>query len=213
MRQRACRRRASRSSRRRAATLTETEGTACGLSEEPHVSACNYNQAKAILEWIYGPPLADPTPSPTGKFITFDQSAFNKGVSNGLAAEGVVYVPTECANHPGCRLHIALHGCDQARETVGDAFINESGFAPYADTNWLVILFPQVAGSTVNPHGCWDWWGYSDIDYLDKDAPQIQAIRAMAGASFDAALREPLGMSAYDPFRTSAQHSAQCRQV
>jgi hypothetical protein len=163
------------------AFLTETEGTACGLSKDPYVSDCDYDQARAILEWIYGPPLADPTPSPTGKFITFDQSAFNKGVSNGLAAEGVVYVPTECASHPGCRLHIALHGCDQARETVGDAFIKESGFARYADTNRLVILFPQVAGSTVNPHGCWDWWGYSDIDYLDKDAPQIHAIWDMAG--------------------------------
>ena len=74
----------------------------------------------------------------------------------------------------GCRLHIALHGCDQARETVGDAFIEESGFARYADTNRLVVLFPQIAGSVVNPHGCWDWWGYSDIDYLGKDAPQIK---------------------------------------
>ena len=34
---------------------TETEGTACGLSERPYVSDCNYDQAKAILEWIYGP--------------------------------------------------------------------------------------------------------------------------------------------------------------
>jgi poly(3-hydroxybutyrate) depolymerase len=160
--------------------LTETEGTACGLSNEPYVSDCNYDQAKAILEWIYGSPLAAPTPGPTGKFITFDQSAFNKGVANGLAAEGIIYVPTDCASRPGCRLHIALHGCDQARETVGDAFIKESGFARYADTNRLVILFPQVAGSLVNPHGCWDWWGYSDIDYLGKDAPQIQAIWDMA---------------------------------
>ena len=162
------------------AFLTETEGTACGLSEEPYVSDCEYDQAKAILEWIYGP-LANPSPSPTGKFINFDQSSFSKGRPNGLAPEGVVYVPAECESQPGCRLRIALHGCDQARETVGDAFIKESGFARYADTNRLVILFPQVAGSLVNPHGCWDWWGYSDIDYLGKDAPQIQAIWDMVG--------------------------------
>ena len=37
------------------AFLTETEGTACGLSKEPFVSDCDYDQAKAILEWIYGP--------------------------------------------------------------------------------------------------------------------------------------------------------------
>ncbi|HVQ11306.1 MAG TPA: poly(3-hydroxybutyrate) depolymerase, partial [Methyloceanibacter sp.] len=162
------------------AFLTETEGTACGLSKEPFVSDCDYDQAKAILEWIYGAPLADPLPSPTGKFIIFDQSPFSQGVANGLAAEGVVYVPKDCESNAGCRLHIALHGCEQARETVGDAFIKGSGFAPYADTNRLVILFPQIAGSMVNPNGCWDWWGYSDIDYLGKDAPQIAAIWAMA---------------------------------
>jgi hypothetical protein len=60
-------------------------------------------------------------------------------------------------------------------------FIKESGFARYADTNRLVILFPQIAASVVNPGGCWDWWGYSDIDYLSKDAPQIQAVWDMAG--------------------------------
>ena len=162
------------------AFITETGGTACGLSEQPYVSDCDYDQAKAILEWIYGAPLADPSPSPTGKFITFDQSPFSQGVANGLAAQGVVYVPAACATAPGCRLHIALHGCEQARESVGEAFIKGSGFARYADTNRLVILFPQVAGSVVNPHGCWDWWGYSDIDYLGKDAPQIAAIWAMA---------------------------------
>ena len=33
--------------------------------------------------------------------------------------------------------------------------------------------------SSVNPNGCWDWWGYTDLDYLGKDAPQIKAIWAM----------------------------------
>jgi poly(3-hydroxybutyrate) depolymerase len=162
------------------AFLTETGGTACGLSKEPYVSDCDYDQARAILGWIYGPPLADPSPSPTGKFMVFDQAPFGQGEANGLAKEGVVYVPADCESQPGCRLHIALHGCEQARETVGDAFIKGSGFAGYADTNRLVILFPQVAASLVNPHGCWDWWGYSDIAYLGKDAPQIAAIWAMA---------------------------------
>ena len=161
------------------AFLTEADGTACGLSKEPYVSDCDYDQAKAILEWIYGS-IASPAPSPTGQFVTFDQSAFDKTPPDGLAHEGVVYVPSDCASKSGCRLHIALHGCDQARETVGDVFIKESGFARYADTNRLVILFPQVAGSIINPHGCWDWWGYTDIDYLGKDAPQIEAIWGMA---------------------------------
>jgi hypothetical protein len=158
---------------------TEAEGTACGLFEKPFVSDCDYDQAKAILEWIYGP-LAPPSPVPTGQFLVFDQSAFDKTPPDGLAQEGAVYVPSDCASKSGCRLHIALHGCDQARETVGDAFIKESGFARWADANRLVVLFPQVTGSVVNPHGCFDWWGYTGLDYLGKDAPQIAAIWAMA---------------------------------
>jgi hypothetical protein len=161
------------------AFLTETEGTACGLSKEPFVSDCDYDQAGAILEWIYGP-LVPPPPSPLGKFIVFDQTPFLGGEANGLAPEGVVYVPPACANDKGCRLHIVLHGCKQARESVGEAFIEKSGFARWADTNRLVVLFPQIAGSVINPNGCWDWWGYTGIDYLSKDAPQIAAIWSMA---------------------------------
>ena len=64
-------------------------------------------------------------------------------------------------------------------EKVGDTFIKGAGFAEIADTNRLIVLFPQVKASIVNPQGCWDWWGYTDLDYLSKDAPQIAAIWAM----------------------------------
>ena len=63
---------------------------------------------------------------------------------------------------------------------MGDTFVKGAGFAEVADQNRLVILFPQVkASATINPHGCWDWWGYTGLDYLGKDAPQIKAIWAM----------------------------------
>jgi poly(3-hydroxybutyrate) depolymerase len=62
---------------------------------------------------------------------------------------------------------------------VGDAFIKESGFARWADTNRLIVLFPQVAASPINPQGCWDWWGYTGSQYLTRDAPQIAAVNRM----------------------------------
>jgi poly(3-hydroxybutyrate) depolymerase len=160
------------------AFLTEQGGAACGISEAPFVSDCNYNQAQAILAWIYGP-LSAPSPEPSGRFIVFDQGDFSEP-GDGFADEGVVYVPNACADRPGCRIHIALHGCDQSREEIGDTFIKDSGFAEIADQNRLIVLFPQVKASTVNRHGCWDWWGYTGLDYLGKDAPQIKAIWAMA---------------------------------
>jgi len=153
-------------------------GVACGISDTPYVSNCGYNQAQAILAWIYGP-LADPSAEAKGRFILFDQQPFAEP-GDGFADEGVVYVPQSCSEQPGCRVHIGLHGCEQSREAVGDTFVKGAGFAEVADQNRLVILFPQVkASATINPHGCWDWWGYTGLDYLGKDAPQIKAIWAM----------------------------------
>jgi len=154
--------------------LTEDAGEACALTEEPYVNDCDYDQAEAILEWIYGA-LAAPSAQPMGRFVTFDQSAFSSS-SDGLAAEGVLYVPQACSDSAGCRVHVVLHGCDQARDRGGGTLIEQSGFAEIADTNRLILLFPQVTASTVNPQGCWDWWGYTGLDYLGKDAPQIKAI-------------------------------------
>jgi poly(3-hydroxybutyrate) depolymerase len=159
------------------AFLTEEGGAACGISAAPYVSDCDYDQAKAILSWIYGP-LTPPIPGLSGRFIVFDQSDFS-GPSDGFADEGMVFIPEGCASEPGCRIHIVLHGCEQSREEIGDTFIMESGFADVADENRLIVLFPQVEASTLNPHGCWDWWGYTGLDYLGKDAPQIRAIWAM----------------------------------
>ena len=66
------------------AFITETEGSGLRPLRQPYVSDCDYDQAKAILEWIYGTPLADPSPSPTGKFIIFDQSPLAKARPTGL---------------------------------------------------------------------------------------------------------------------------------
>ena len=159
------------------AFITEEGGVACGISEPPYISDCDYDQARAILGWIYGP-LKPASNSTQGEFVVFDQEAFSDP-GDSFAEEGVVYVPASCRTEPGCRVHVSLHGCGQSREKIADTFIKDSGFAEIADTNRLVILFPQVSASAYNPEGCWDWWGYTGLDYLGKDAAQVSAIWAM----------------------------------
>jgi hypothetical protein len=160
--------------------LTVDTGNACDATASPFVSDCDYDQAGAILKWIYGG-LKPPGKQENGKYVVFDQSPFASGIGHGLSSEGVVYIPQSCAKQGGCRLHIALHGCEQNRGEVGKAFIEGSGFARWADANRFVILFPPVSANLVlNPKGCWDWWGYTGEDYLTKDAPQIAAIWKMA---------------------------------
>jgi poly(3-hydroxybutyrate) depolymerase len=164
------------------AFVTDDEGSACAVSGEPYVVNCNYDQAGALLKHIYGD-LQPRAATLTGDFIDFDQRPFFVGDENfGLAETGVVYVPKACKETPGCRVHIAFHGCAQNREAVGDTFIKESGFARWADTNRFIVLFPQIADSPINPQGCWDWWGYTGPQYLTRDAPQIAAVNRMLDA-------------------------------
>jgi hypothetical protein len=162
--------------------VTDDEGNACETSAEPYVVDCNYDQAGDLLKQMYGN-LQPRAQTPTGDFVDFDQRPFGSDQRNDdLAETGVVYVPKSCRETRGCRVHIAFHGCAQNRETVGDAFIKESGFARWADTNRLIILFPQVAASPINPQACWDWWGYTGPQYLTRDAPQIAAVNRMLDA-------------------------------
>ena len=164
------------------AFVTDNEGGACERSGDPYIVNCGYDQAGDLLKHIYGP-LAAHSATLSGTFSEFDQRPFQSGqMPDGMAGNGIVYVPQICKTEVGCRVHIAFHGCAQNRETVSDAFIKESGFARWADTNKLIILFPQVATTVSNPQGCWDWWGYTGHDYLTREAPQIKAVRAMLEA-------------------------------
>jgi poly(3-hydroxybutyrate) depolymerase len=160
------------------AFVTEDKGASCSTSSEPYIVDCDYDQSKDMLTHLIGP-LNAPSPSPTGRTAVFDQRPFGGGeLGNGLANEGVIYVPEGC-RAGGCRVHIAFHGCAQNREAVGDAFIEKTGFQRWADTNRLVVLFPQTVASGSNPQGCWDWWGYTGGDFLTRAAPQISAIHNM----------------------------------
>lgn len=160
------------------AFVTEHSGSACGVSDKPYVVDCDYDQAGALLKHIYGH-LQPPAPQPTGTFSTFDQRPFTADMGqHGLSEVGEVYVPKSCATQ-SCRVHIAFHGCSQNRATVGEAFVETTGFARWADTNALIVLFPQTAASAMNPQACWDWWGFTGSDFLTKNAPQITAVYRM----------------------------------
>jgi hypothetical protein len=164
------------------AFVTDDEGSSCGVSSEPYIVNCNYDQAGALLKFIYGD-LQPRASTLSGEFIAFDQRPFvTANDSADLAETGVAYVPKSCAESKGCRVHIVFHGCEQNREAVGDTFIKESGYARWADTNRIIVLFPQVAKSSINPQGCWDWWGYTGPQYLTRDAPQIAAVNRMLDA-------------------------------
>jgi hypothetical protein len=155
------------------------KGGACGGTAQPFIYDCNYDQAGDLLAHLLGP-LAKPDGASTVERVVFDQHDVVRDlVDHGLAREGVVLVPPRCRQEAGCRVHVVFHGCRQSRGTIGDTFIEDTGYGRWAGTNRLIVLMPQAEVSTANPYGCWDWWGYTGPDYLTRKGPQITAVRRM----------------------------------
>lgn len=152
-----------------------SQGTACEVSAPPFIGNCNYDAAGELLSHLLGElePKVDTT---TGDLRQLTQSQ----AASQLATTGYAYVPQRCAAGHPCRLHISFHGCKQHVAAVDDAYLRQTGLNHYADSNDLVILYPQAAPSAFNPHGCWDWWGYTGEQYISRQAPQLQAVMLLA---------------------------------
>ena len=113
--------------------------------------------------------------------LTFDQTAFlGAPKAHGMDPTGFLYVPAACKSGPPCRLHIAFAGCRQTPSDIGDLYARTTGFNRWAETNRLVILYPQSHSTIANPNGCWDWWGYGDARYFTKEGRQMAAVARMA---------------------------------
>jgi len=165
--------------------VSRSSTEACVATRLPFVVGCEvggakYDQPKEILTQIYGPlqPKAD-TLSATPE--AFDQSEFAPAA--GMAAEGYVYVPAACgARGARCAVHIVFHGCWQSAVLTQDAVYGQLGYNEWADSNRVIMLYPQVDPSWAppNPIGCWDWWGYTGSKFPTRSGAQLTAVRAMA---------------------------------
>ncbi|CAG1014902.1 Exochitinase 1 [Burkholderiaceae bacterium] len=165
-----------------------TGNNACSSSASPYISNCGYDGAKAALTKFYGTLNPRNNAPAASNYIEFDQTAFTS--NPGMAATGWVYVPASCASGATCRLHVALHGCQQNYAKIGDKFIKNTGYTRWADTNQIVVLFPQTrvdntsrataaSGSLANPNACWDWIGWYGGNFAQKAGTQQAAIKAM----------------------------------
>lgn len=133
------------------------------------INNCSYSAAYEALNHLHNGTLTAAAPSLAidRNLLEFDQSEFLANANVGMDEIGYLYIPSKCRNRDVCHLHIAFHGCQQFRGAVGDLFVKNAGYLEVAEVNGIIILFPQVVNSTVNPSGCWDWWGYVDENYCE----------------------------------------------
>ncbi|MHA6720938.1 extracellular catalytic domain type 2 short-chain-length polyhydroxyalkanoate depolymerase [Sphingomonas sp. RS6] len=138
-----------------------------------------YDQPGAILHHLYSlryKPAATLSATP----FAFDQARYGGGQA-AMAARGYAFVPARCRiDGARCAVHVVLHGCRQSADAIqSDAIYGQLGYNRWADSNGIVILYPQVNASLMNPMGCWDWWGYTGWNFQLRHGPQIEAIHRM----------------------------------
>lgn len=155
-------------------------GNECGHLGEPFIQNCDYDGAGIILKQVL-PKVAPAGTASKDNLLTFDQTPFGSDDAL-LYHEGYVYIPDGCKNNATqCSLHVVFHGCEQGPEFIGNTYAMHTGYNGYAESNNIVVLYPQVKKDILkeNPNACFDWWGYADRDFATKKGKQMAVVKKM----------------------------------
>eukprot|EP01113_Clastostelium_recurvatum_P017394 TRINITY_DN2040_c0_g1_i1.p1 TRINITY_DN2040_c0_g1~~TRINITY_DN2040_c0_g1_i1.p1 ORF type:complete len:359 (-),score=86.87 TRINITY_DN2040_c0_g1_i1:13-1065(-) len=164
-------------------------GDTCIHLGTPFINRCNYDAAGQILAHMYpDTTLLPPTTANATNVKKIAQSGFVPSPFSskeiGLQDYAYLYVPTQCnmsGTHP-CKIHIAFHGCEQTVDYINTTFVFHSGYNEWAESNNIIIVYPQARANDLNPKGCFDWWGYAGPDYATKIGPQMVTIYKMTNS-------------------------------
>ena len=168
---------------------TVDRGNGCASEEAPWVNNCGYDGVQNTLEFLLHRPLVAGQQDPSHLY-QIDLS--NQVESNSqINTTGLIYIPQSCRRSVStaqtasskpqqasvvCDLHVVFHGCRQTLDEAGLDFIQLAGYNNWAEKNHVVIFYPNILKSLMNPKGCWDWWGYADANYNNKMGSQIRSV-------------------------------------
>jgi poly(3-hydroxybutyrate) depolymerase len=166
-----------------AAHIWPTDGIG-GSCQEDGIGDCKYDAAEQFLSLAYG------ELNPKVKMVESHIQKFHQGdyadslTEAGMGKYGYAYVPKSCQKDTSsCRIHISLHGCNNNYDMVGDLFVKNTGVNEWAESNNIVVIYPQTAidgPSDYDELGCWDMLGYTGADFALKSGKQMKAIYSMA---------------------------------
>lgn len=150
------------------------------LSGPPFMINCGRDFPGEILKHTLN--LVDVNPRGVQKsenLMKFSQTPFASSSAD-MADEGYVYLPDGCregSQTEACRIHVAFHGCAMSASVVDDRFVRNSGLNEWAESNNIVVLYPQVAvGLNL---GCWDYISSTGDDFHTKSGKQVRAVNNM----------------------------------
>ncbi len=157
-------------------------GSDCLTTGGDFIKACGFDTAGSLLNFLYEDLNPRANDKDGDELTGIDLSDYFESGS-GTADMGYVFVPGACRQSDAdCRLHVSFHGCRQGAEFINDRFAANAGLNAWASQNRIVVAYPQIKSSLMNPQGCWDWWGYTGSQYDQRSGKQISGIDAMIAA-------------------------------
>uniref|UniRef100_A0A7S3DDX1 Polyhydroxybutyrate depolymerase n=1 Tax=Palpitomonas bilix TaxID=652834 RepID=A0A7S3DDX1_9EUKA len=165
------------------AHITSNYGNECGHLGSPYINNCGIDVSGKIMQKLFGGDLYPPVNASDDSLHAFDQSEFTTVFTTtqiGLGDRGFVYVPERCNRKDSkCKLLVALHGCEMGYDQIGKEYVQHVGYNEWAESNDMIVLYPQATTNTLNPNGCFDWWGYAGVNYATNQGTQVMAIKKM----------------------------------
>lgn len=154
--------------------VTNGFGGLCQYLGTPYINNCNVDASGDLLQSLLGP-LNTRVFAVDQNLHVFKQSLYGDIVLAGMLELGYIYIPENCLVK-NCRVHIAFHGCLQSAQLVGNIFVKWNGLNDWAESNNIIVIYPQIISSFVNPQGCWDFWGYTGTNFAFKTGRQMQIV-------------------------------------
>jgi hypothetical protein len=163
------------------AWISNDAGNPCWYNGPPFINYCGYDLAQDILLTLYGDTLNPKGVYNGSNMYSFEQANYANIWQAQLSTRGWIYIASRCLAAPNtCLVHVNFHGCGQSYDYIGNQYIKYTGFNEWAETNNLIILYPQVVAGTNNPFGCWDNWGYTNSNFSVQTGLQTAAVQNMA---------------------------------
>ncbi|CAE8613292.1 unnamed protein product [Polarella glacialis] len=147
------------------------------------LQSCQYDGPGRSLQHIYEGKLADPGQREWSSLRWFDQEPFY-GEDNevtGLDKWALIYVPKACHTET-CDLVVSFHGCGFVFPGLYEWLVTGLTFNQWAESNNMVVIYPRLKAhgtSSQFQQGCWNVYGQTGLDYADKGAAQMAAIKKM----------------------------------
>ena len=153
--------------------ITDSYGGPCWSTGQPFIVNCGFDLAGDMLKHLTGSLLPRTSQIPA-HMHSFDQSKYGDVWQAGMSSRGFVYLPAYCINNTDCTVISVFHGCHQNYDSVGDIFIKQTGFNEWAESNDIIVIYPQTISTSSNPAGCWDTWGYTDANFTVQAGLQMK---------------------------------------